>query len=860
MENTVLRLTKCNRLNLSVFIFFLLNVPMTLFSKPITKYIGFGVDYKNYLSKHDVVFRTPNYEGFEGLTIGNGDIGGMIWCTNSGLKMQINKSDLYDQPNGESNVTLRSAAQLSLDFGLPAFEWLYLEDFEARMEMYNATSTFRSKTPFSTATVNAWVDANDNVWVLDCDFITRGQLQSGSSLTINLERWGSRVFPGWYGGYSKNTSAGLGKSKVNIANGDIYLKENFGNLEFVVVCRVVGVSSSSKIRNNKSASLETCKSNNINAKILVSVVTSNESNTLLEDAIRLLDKKEKEIIDKGKIKHNLWWEEFWERSFINIPDDYVENLYYYRRYLTACASRSNYPIVFNGSLWTWNHDHRQWCTPHHWNTQEQYWGLAVQNDCDLMLPYINTYFRLMPYAQKYAKERGVEDAILWSEAHDFLGNMVYRYREDMVNNFTPASQISAIFWEYYQFTGDQDFLRGKCYPFIKKAAQFYVGYLKWNNKKKEYYSSPSQPYEHSRNNLMNSSTDLFMLSALLGWCINAANILKMDADKIKEWKHIKEHLWEPPIIDVPNIGRVFGTAYTVDGKPYPDVKEYNSDQMYHFDAHTTQVYPSNLLGLDDKDTQEFGIIRNLSAIHPDNRNAITPGVIVSARIGDGYNAFRKIKNIIRHQQHFPQGLFYNIDHWYLLSRYADSIHTADVTCQRDYIYDKRIHYNTSASGNSGLPTVPFVQCGMEPLSNMSTALSEMLIQSHEKKIRVFPAVTDDWEGAFVLRSRGAFIVSSSVKKNHKVEFIGIKSLNGNICKIQSPWPNNLIEITDIETQKKISFKISEDGVLSFKTSVNGRYLIINRGDCFVEDNIYTAKKNMEPKVFKEAILGSRRDF
>jgi len=58
----------------------------------------FVVD-STYLSKHDIVYKTPAYEGFEGFPVGNGDLGGMVWNTNNGLEVQINKTDLLDQPN-----------------------------------------------------------------------------------------------------------------------------------------------------------------------------------------------------------------------------------------------------------------------------------------------------------------------------------------------------------------------------------------------------------------------------------------------------------------------------------------------------------------------------------------------------------------------------------------------------------------------------------------------------------------------------------------------------------------------------------------------------------------------------------------
>ena len=59
-----------------------------------------------YLSKHDIVYKTPAYEGFEGFPVGNGDMGGMVWNSYNGLEVQLNKNDLFDQPNKESLATL----------------------------------------------------------------------------------------------------------------------------------------------------------------------------------------------------------------------------------------------------------------------------------------------------------------------------------------------------------------------------------------------------------------------------------------------------------------------------------------------------------------------------------------------------------------------------------------------------------------------------------------------------------------------------------------------------------------------------------------------------------------------------------
>ena len=87
----------------------------------------------------------------------------------------------------------------------------------------------------------------------------------------------------------------------------------------------------------------------------------------------------------------------------------------------------------------------------------------------------------------------------------------------------------------------------------------------------------------------------------------------------------------------------------------------------------------------------------------------------------------------------------------------------------------------------------------------------------------------NWEGAFVLRARGAFIVSSAITNNKEIPFVGIESLNGNQCKLQNPWNDTAIDIVNLDTNKKVKYKLSEDDVISFYTNPDGKYMMTNRG-------------------------------
>ncbi|SMD43654.1 hypothetical protein SAMN00777080_2260 [Aquiflexum balticum DSM 16537] len=811
----------------------------------------------NYLSKHDILYQTPAYEGFEGFPLGNGDMGGMIWNTDNGVEVQINKNDLFDQSHEESRATLRGGARLSIDFGAPGFDWIYLDEFDGRLSIQNAEVTLKAKTPFMENSVSSWVAPEKNVWSFQIKSKSSDPLTDGTKIKVSLERWGSRAFPGWYGYFSKETKSGLGNTQVKIEGNDLILEDSFEGLQFSVACRILGEETVPEvISKNRLESKSAGRSSDREITVIVSMVTSNESEHPSKSAIELLDDFEKETVQREKEIHQQWWEDFWAKSFVHLEDDYIENIYYLRRYLMASSSRGKFPVVFNGGLWTWNHDVRNWVTPHHWNTQQQYWGLCAQNDCELMIPYLNTYFNLIPKAEEHAKLRGADNAILWAEAHDFFGSMTFWGREDMLNNFTPASQIAGLFWEYYQFTEDKDFLAEKAYPFMKKAAEFYVQKLQWDSLKNEYFIFPSQPYENPRSNfLRNPITDRNVIISNFTNCIHAARMLKVDKNKIEEWQHIVDNIWPIPYQTVPEAGEIISHAWYPDGTIFPKIEE-RGRWLSHMSASTSAVFPANLLGIDSANTREYYAMVNMIRDRSPDVNAISPEPIVAARLGMGNEVLSMMHNGIRRLQHFPQGLFYNIDHWYNLSIYMDSLSKPDITAQRDYIYDERAHYPNK------LPAKPFIQAGLEPHSIYGAAINEMLLQSNEGKIRVFPALPDNWATSFTLLARGAFVVSSEIGKDGAIPGIYIESQKGNICRIVNPWSGSDVTVLSMsEKGKKINYKTDAKNIVEFKTIPGYTYLIIPKGkEGISQKTHFEGSPNQSPKKFYEAMLGKERNF
>jgi hypothetical protein len=303
------------------------------------------------------------------------------------------------------------------------------------------------------------------------------------------------------------------------------------------------------------------------------------------------------------------------------------------------------------------------------------------------------------------------------------------------------------------------------------------------------------------------------------------------------------------------MGEIIELAWYPDGSLFPKMEE-RGKWLNGMSQNTSLVFPAGVIGIDQKNTREYNaesvIVRN----HSPQVNAISPDPIVAARLGLGDEALKMMTNGIRRLQHFPQGLFYNIDHWYNLSLYMDSVKSPDITTQRDYIYDERARYP------SGIPAKPFIQCGLETQSIYGATVNEMLLQSNENKISVFPAVPQNWPAAFRLRARGAFMVSSEKLVDGTITGILAESEKGNICRMVNPWPGKKVVVKSLsgEASKIVRHSIDND-LITFKTIAGRKYLILlAENEAAGKQTVYQSQSNTGIKRFHEAVLGKERNF
>lgn len=146
------------------------------------------------------------------------------------------------------------------------------------------------------------------------------------------------------------------------------------------------------------------------------------------EALKTADRCPAATDESAWITHCAWWDRFWERSYIHIDGNEaarkISRGYALQRFLNACAGRGDYPIKFNGSLFTadwglpgeaFGPDYRRW-GPGYWhqNTRLPYWSMLATGDFEMMRAYFDQYRRILPLSRDTGNGRTFLPAERWS--------------------------------------------------------------------------------------------------------------------------------------------------------------------------------------------------------------------------------------------------------------------------------------------------------------------------------------------------------------------------------------------------------------------------------------------------------------
>jgi len=258
----------------------------------------------------------------------------------------------------------------------------------------------------------------------------------------------------------------------------------------------------------------------------------------------------------------------------------------YGRYLMVCGSSGELPLNLQGK---WNEDlDPAWQSDYHLNINLEmcYWfveTLGMGHASDTLFSFLE---RNVPYGRIMAQRlygcRGFTLAL----AGDVWGRITPESCGWAVWTGT-APWLGQHMFMHWRYTKNMDFLRERCYPYLKEAAAFYEDYLIAKNG--ELWIVPSQSPENRFEGTgkwpvsigVNSAVDVELILDLMNAAAECADILGVDADRRCHWRKIAESL---PKLSQDSMGRL---------NEWDKERQEVEPGHRHF-SHLYGLYPSQL--------------------------------------------------------------------------------------------------------------------------------------------------------------------------------------------------------------------------------------------------------------------------
>ncbi len=433
----------------------------------------------------------------------------------------------------------------------------------------------------------------------------------------------------------------------------------------------------------------------------------------------------------------------------------VTLLFQYGRYLMIAGSREGgQPLNLQG-IWnkdlipSWNSGYTA-----NINVEMNYWPAEVANLSECHEPFLRMIGECAATGAECARDMyrrrgwvGHHNGSIWRETYPNDGGACTVFWPMM------GAWFSSHLWEHYAYTGDRDWLVRDAYPIMKGASEFF---LDWLVRDKEGYwvtpvsTSPENLFVIPGTNdaagvAQGSTADLSMIRELFTRTIAAAELGGTDA----------------PLRDTLR-ARLDGMLPFRIGA-YGRLQEWprdfaDQDPHHRHVSHLVSLYP---FGQITPATPElFAAARRTLEMRGDEATGWSSGWKINlwARLLDGERAFKLIGTLLRPVGFGPLNLQSNGG-----GVYAN-------------LFDA--HPPFQIDGNFGF----------------TAGVCEMLMQSHEGKIRLLPAVPAAWRSGSIrgLKARGGYEIDMSWDEG-RITALRIRTQTGRRCEVISDRPMPEIE-------------------------------------------------------------------
>lgn len=695
--------------------------------------------------QHDLHFETLANAWDEGIPLGNGMIGALIWQKQDHLRFALDRADLWDE-----------RPMKGLHRKEFSYQWVYEQvkknDYKVVQQYFDV--------PYDKEAAPAKI--------------------SGGALEFDSKDWGAvqSVYLS-----IKNATCAIKWSNGTVLKTFVHATQPVGWFRFENIA--TGFVPEIKVpgyANTKSLPLDSLKSNDpaklgyargtiikgknsilysqpgwngffyqiavrwkkVNATTIEGTWSiSSNFNKTSKTAEKIIKQAAARGYEADELSHKKWWTNFWSKSELHVPDSVLEKQWYRDQYKFGSVVREGTPPILLQGVWTadngrlppWKGDYH-----HDLNTEMSYWPSYSANHLSEAMSFIHhleenkTNYRR--YTQLYFGSPGLNvPGTSTLKGNEMGGWIPYALSP------TVACWLSQHYYLQWKYSMDPVFLKKQAYPWLKEVAD----YIEHITVKKDdgFRELPISSSPEINNNSIGAwfpnttNYDLSLMKFTFKAASEMAEKLNLLAD-IKKYKKIEAEF------------RDYALSLNNELMYAPDSSYKESHR--HF-SNAMAIHPLGLIRWEDGEKAQ-SIIRNTIALFdkygPDNWNGYSYAWLANmkARAKDGEGAAKALQ------------IF------------------ASAFCSVNSFH---VNGDQTKSGFSTRTYRPFT---LEGNFAFAAGLQEMLLQSHGESIEVMPAIPASWNDVSFtsLRAEGAFLVSAKRTKG-KLREIKILAEKGGHTKL-----------------------------------------------------------------------------
>jgi hypothetical protein len=573
------------------------------------------------------------------------------------------------------------------------------------------------------------------------------------------------------------TNGTMGWNKMVTHLGDTSVLYNDTAPQGALVQSVLGATATEISQGNLSFSIPA----GATAYIVLAAVTNRDNANYLAAAQAQSQQATVSSLAALKQTHDAWWNNFWSKSFVQIPDQMIQDTWYGSLYALACCSTANAPApgtwgnTCTSTLPNWEGDY---CLDY--NYEAPFWGAMASNHMELVDNYDQ------PLLDQISRGRATGQYILGINGIYYYTHLIPApgWSDDpgsfwgQKSNSIFAAVNCAMRWKYTQ---DATYA-AKVYPYLKGVADFWNGYLALQNNQ---YVDYNDSVAEKTGNDTNPATTIAFIQIVYPALVQMSQVLNVDASSRAQWNDIIARMSPLSIVPSSSIGSLnqLGAPYNSAGvnviRDSSSGTDFPTPMVTVYQDHVTRTSSA---GMNSTQTIFPGWYIGLES-DPATLQAAYNTVWLAAEwfdFNDECTFYPSAANV----GYDPNAILSNLDT--LITYYR--------------------HPNFIIDAGGG---------GTEQFTIVPSTIDAMFLQSYQTNIHVFPDWPSNQSASFGnLNACGGFLVSSAITLG-QANYVQIQSTAGQALKLANPWPGSSVQcVSSINGASTLS-----GAVLNYQTQV-----------------------------------------